>query len=370
MSKKYYWLKLKNDFFERKDIKIIEAMDNGKDYIIFLLKLKLRSLEENGYLRVSETIPYNNKLLSTITNTDIDIVKSAMELFIQFGLIEIMDNDTIYMNCVRDLIGTESGAAKRMERHRAKKLTIEKKVPLIEDYNNDKRYGNNYYIVLKRDNYCCKNCGSEENIVVHHLINYDPNNDECNKLYNLITLCRICHQKLHRTKGFYIDKSILKSIGHSVTCYDKVTDKLLNKNIDINIEKDKDKKLDKKKDIDNIYKERFESVWKLYPRKLGKDKAFNKFKKQIKNDIDYNNLIKAINNYNKYIKDKNIEDSYIKHGSTFFNNDWKDYIDFKWENKNGKDQQSNAESFKESGGEIRKGESEKLSNTSTEITIG
>jgi hypothetical protein len=41
-----------------------------------------------------------------------------------------------------------------------------------------------------------------------------------------------------------------------------------------------------------------------------------------------------------------------------------------WSRRNGKDQQSNAESFKESGGEIRKGESEKLSNTSTEITIG
>jgi predicted phage replisome organizer len=120
MSKKYYWLKLKNDFFERKDIKIIEAMDNGKDYIIFLLKLKLRSLEENGYLRVSETIPYNNKLLSTITNTDIDIVKSAMELFIEFGLIEVMDNDTIYMRCVQQLIGSETDAAKRMRDHRKK----------------------------------------------------------------------------------------------------------------------------------------------------------------------------------------------------------------------------------------------------------
>jgi predicted phage replisome organizer len=329
MSKKYYWLKLKNDFFERKDIKIIEAMDNGKDYIIFLLKLKLRSLEENGYLRVSETIPYNNKLLSTITNTDIDIVKSAMELFIQFGLIEIMDNDTIYMNCVRDLIGTESGAAKRMERHRAKKLTIEKKVPLIEDYNNDKRYGNNYYIVLKRDNYCCKNCGSEENIVVHHLINYDPNNDECNKLYNLITLCRICHQKLHRTKGFYIDKSILKSIGHSVTCYDKVTDKLLNKNIDINTEKDKDKKLDKKKDKKE---DMFNEFWDFYPRKISKTDTKNAFMKQIKIN-EYNNFIKAVLNYKNYIVINKIEDKFIKHGSTFINKDrWKEWFDFKGEN--------------------------------------
>ena len=39
MSKKYYWLKLKDDFFERDEIKIIESQKNGKDYINFYLKL-------------------------------------------------------------------------------------------------------------------------------------------------------------------------------------------------------------------------------------------------------------------------------------------------------------------------------------------
>ena len=34
-TKRYYWLKLKKDFFKRHDIKIIEEMDNGKDYILF-----------------------------------------------------------------------------------------------------------------------------------------------------------------------------------------------------------------------------------------------------------------------------------------------------------------------------------------------
>jgi hypothetical protein len=38
-EKRYYWLKLKRDFFKRHDIKIIEAMPNGKDYVLFYLKL-------------------------------------------------------------------------------------------------------------------------------------------------------------------------------------------------------------------------------------------------------------------------------------------------------------------------------------------
>ena len=38
-DKKYYWLKLKKDFFKRHDIQIIENMPNGKDYVLFYLKL-------------------------------------------------------------------------------------------------------------------------------------------------------------------------------------------------------------------------------------------------------------------------------------------------------------------------------------------
>lgn len=120
-DKKYYWLKLKNNFFDRKDIKIMEGMENGKDYIIFLLKLKLRSLEDEGYLRISDAIPYDEKMLSTITNTDIDIVRSAMKVFKEFGLIEILEDRTIYMSCIEQLIGSETSGAERVRRFRAKK---------------------------------------------------------------------------------------------------------------------------------------------------------------------------------------------------------------------------------------------------------
>ena len=53
-EKRYYWLKLKQDFFDNDAIKIIESMENGKDYIILLLKMKLRALKSDGYLRVTE----------------------------------------------------------------------------------------------------------------------------------------------------------------------------------------------------------------------------------------------------------------------------------------------------------------------------
>ena len=80
-DKKYYWLKLKKRFFKRHDIKIVEDMDNGKDYILFYLKLLCESVDHEGSLRFSDSIPYNEKMLASITSTNIDIVRSAMKVF-------------------------------------------------------------------------------------------------------------------------------------------------------------------------------------------------------------------------------------------------------------------------------------------------
>ena len=108
MTGKYYWLKLKKDFFKRHDIRIIEAMPNGKDYILFYLKLLVESVDHEGQLRFSDTIPYNADMLSVITNTNTDIVKSALNVFVELKMIEVLDDSTIYMNEVSKMIGSAS----------------------------------------------------------------------------------------------------------------------------------------------------------------------------------------------------------------------------------------------------------------------
>ena len=117
-NKRFYWLKLKKDFFKRHDIRIIEAMPNGKDYILFYLKLLVESVDHEGNLRFSETIPYNETMLSVITNTNVDIVRSAMKVFTELNMIELLDDSTIYMNEVEKLIGSETSVAERVRRHR------------------------------------------------------------------------------------------------------------------------------------------------------------------------------------------------------------------------------------------------------------
>lgn len=126
-EKRYYWLKLAEDFYEDDTIQWIEEQENGIAYVNFYLKLLLKSLKDDGYLiRFVGTrlIPYDVKSLARLTNTDPDTVRVAMELFKQVGLVELLDSGEIYMSQIDEMIGSETQAAKRMRRLRAKETLV------------------------------------------------------------------------------------------------------------------------------------------------------------------------------------------------------------------------------------------------------
>lgn len=125
-SKRYYWLKLKRDFFKRHDIKIIESMPNGKESVLFYLKLLCESVDHNGELRFSEKIPYTVEMLATITGTDTEVAKQAIDLFKELELIEISDEGTFIMCGVPKMIGSavDNDNAIRQQRYRDKQKSV------------------------------------------------------------------------------------------------------------------------------------------------------------------------------------------------------------------------------------------------------
>lgn len=129
MSKKYYWLKLKDDFFERDEIKVIESQKNGTNYINFYLKLLLKSLKSDGTLRFREAIPYNIEMLATITNCNVDMVSNAINTFITLGLMEKWDDGTFYMLEVQNMVGAETSWAAKKREYRNKKKTLSSNCP-------------------------------------------------------------------------------------------------------------------------------------------------------------------------------------------------------------------------------------------------
>lgn len=146
-EKRFYWLKLKKDFFKRHDVIIIENMPNGKDYLLFYLKLLCESVDHDGNLRFSDEIPYNEQMLSTITNTNIDIVRSAIKIFTSLNMMELMDDGTYYMNKVNVMIGSavdnDNANRQRRFRERQKQLALQECYDGVTNNNESKSKSKN-----------------------------------------------------------------------------------------------------------------------------------------------------------------------------------------------------------------------------------
>ena len=123
-NKKYYYLKLKENFFNSDEIVLIENMQDGILYSNILLKLYLLSLKYNGFLRLNENMTYTAQMIATITRHEIGTVERALNIFLQFGLILSAADGSIYMTNIEDMVGTSSTEAdrKRLARAEVKRL--------------------------------------------------------------------------------------------------------------------------------------------------------------------------------------------------------------------------------------------------------
>lgn len=134
-TKRYYWVKLKEDFFQDEVISWIEEQEKGIYYTNFYLKLCLKAMNSEGLLirRIGDMlIPYDIKNLAKITGVDQDTVIVAMELFKKTGLVEILENGEIYLTQLQNMIGSESGWAEKKRLQREKKKSGDN-VPKLED---------------------------------------------------------------------------------------------------------------------------------------------------------------------------------------------------------------------------------------------
>ena len=118
-NRKYYYLKLKENYFDDDSIVLLESMQDGVLYSNILLKLYLKSLKHGGRLQLDEGIPYTAQMIATITRQQIGTVERALQIFLKLGLVEVLDSGTFYMSNIELLIGQSSTEA---ERKRAARL--------------------------------------------------------------------------------------------------------------------------------------------------------------------------------------------------------------------------------------------------------
>ena len=138
-DKKYYYLKLKDNFFDSDEMIVLESAPDGYLYSNILLKIYLRSLKNDGKLMFNDFIPYDSFILSKIVRHPVGVVEKAINTFKQLGLIDIMDNGAIYITNIQSFIGQSSTEADRKRIYRDRIESEKQSTLLIEDKCPDKR---------------------------------------------------------------------------------------------------------------------------------------------------------------------------------------------------------------------------------------
>ena len=174
---KYYWLKLKRDFFKRHDIRIIEEMPNGKDYILFYLKLLLESTSDRFFAG------RNTGEIANCTDETVDFVVDALHLFVEYGLLEKDENGTLFAPYIcKKTVCTSSecdGRDRSSHEYRIWRLSV-----------------------YERDDFTCQECGQRGGkLNAHHIKPWATTPDLRFDTSNGVTLCEDCHKKKHRGEG-------------------------------------------------------------------------------------------------------------------------------------------------------------------------
>lgn len=135
MSKKYYWLKLKDDFFTTREIKKLRRIAGGDTYTIIYLKMQLLSIKKEGLIIYEGTEENLVEQLSLELDEDEDNVKMTLAFLQANKLIEQLSRDEYLLNKVPESIGSETGSAERMRKMREKRNNVTPQLqPVTKSY--------------------------------------------------------------------------------------------------------------------------------------------------------------------------------------------------------------------------------------------
>lgn len=122
-NEKYYYIKLKDSYFEQDNIKVLESMKNGHIYSLIIIKLYLKASKTDGQLMMTQRIPYdpnNVNILANVIGHDVDHVKEAIRLGVELDLIKVIEGREIWMTEIQNMIGQSSTEADRIRSYRKK----------------------------------------------------------------------------------------------------------------------------------------------------------------------------------------------------------------------------------------------------------
>jgi len=209
-SKKYYYMRLKEDFFDTEELLLLENQPDGEKYSNILLKLYLKSLKNEGKLMYRDRIPYNPWLIATMTRQPVAVVEKALHLFQELELIEVLDNGAIYMMDIQNFIGKTTTEADRKREFR-NRIANEKQNIILSGQMSDKSPTNLHQSLEIRD----------KRLENRYLVLEEPKNNPSKKknfigenYYNLVqVIADKYNDRFMYPKGFVLKHSQKMKIG-------------------------------------------------------------------------------------------------------------------------------------------------------------
>ena len=340
-SKRYYWLKLKEDFFEDDTIRFLMEQKYGNDYCIFYLQLCLKSLKTGGRLvrLVGETlIPYDTKALSQLTGMREEIVIIAVELFLRYGILKQLDTGELYIQQVAEMVGSETYGAERKRKRRLQAIDrfiekdmcdFEENAKKIQTENSSKNDKNVKITILKQ-----KITGEKKKNgkISQQFPTYIYKEKELNK---------------NKNKNISISDEMLDAHQNSKNQLEDLSERIfplegtaqvLNQNqiessnfwpqsYEPNPPSSAAPPSRKKSDEKEMWEQEFEELWKLYPRKESKANGLKAYLKARKKGVSREVISEALKRYKQKVESEHTERKYIIKGGNWFSGErWEDEV--------------------------------------------
>lgn len=147
-EKKYYWLKLKNDFFNQREIKKLRKIAGGDTFTIIYLKMQLLSIKNGGAIKFEGTESSFEEQLALELDEEIDNVKLTLAFLKTNSLLEPITDEDFLLNRVPELIGAETSAAERMRKMRGERNNV---TPMLQNVTQSKRIELDIELDIKKD---------------------------------------------------------------------------------------------------------------------------------------------------------------------------------------------------------------------------
>ena len=153
MAKRYYWLKLPEDFFRQLPIKKLRRIAGGDTYTVIYLKMLLLSLKQDGRIYFEGVEENFSEELALELDEEEENIKVTVRFLLAHGLMKLVDETEYVLTQCSNMVGSESASAERVRRHRENKalqcnvdVTDAKRIGNVEkEIEKDKEKDNKYF---------------------------------------------------------------------------------------------------------------------------------------------------------------------------------------------------------------------------------